>query len=307
MRPADLARLTALAAIWGAAFMLMRVAAPALGPLAIAALRVAIAGVALLAWFCWRRTRLDLVRDARHHLLIGLVNSALPFALYGYAALTLPAADLAILNATAPLFGAAFGALWLGERLTLARGAGLLLGLAGVALVVQPSAGGGVPGAAGAVAACLAASACYAAAGHYLKRRAAHLTPPATAVGSQLGAAVVLLPLLPVAGMPGPVDLRVMAAVLVLALACSALAYLLYFRLMQDMGPARALSVTFLIPVFAVAWGAIFLGEPVTAPMLAGGLLVAAGLRLVLPATRADVPSSGSPASGGLRRMNEDS
>jgi drug/metabolite transporter (DMT)-like permease len=282
MRASDFARLVLLAAIWGASFIFMRTLAPVLGPVLTAAARVTIAGVALLAWF--RLTGFDagLRRHWRQYLVIGVVNSALPFVLFSFAALHLPASYSAILNAATPLFAVLLSALWLGEPLTLPRLAGLAAGIAGVALVT--GAGPVVPDAAFALAtaACLAAALCYALAGIYIKRRAAGVKPMAIAGWSQMFAGLALLPLTPFVPAPGVVTAMVVANVLGLALLCSAVAYLLYYRLMADLGPSRAMSVTFLIPLFGMLWSALLLDETITLPMLAGCALIVGGTLLVV-------------------------
>jgi drug/metabolite transporter (DMT)-like permease len=219
---------------------------------------------------------------------VGVVNSAVPFTLYSYAALHIPASYSVILNATAPLFGAVFAAVWLDERLTARRLAGLAVGTAGVALVARGKGGGAAAeldaSFALAVAACLGAAMCYALSGIYLKRRAATVPPLAMAGASQLMAGLALLPLalaMPPAAWPSP---AVIGSVVALAVLCSAVAYLLYFRLLADVGPARALTVTFLMPVFGMGWGALFLRERITPAMLAGCALVVGGTLLVVRA-----------------------
>ncbi len=286
MRPQDLVRLTALAAIWGGSFVFMRVAAPALGPVVTADARVLLGGLVMMAWL--RAVRCDLAwrRHWRHYALMGVVNSAVPFTLYSYAALHIPASYSVILNATAPLFGAVCGALWLAEPLTWRQAVGLLTGTVGVALVARAP-GAEFDAAFGrAVAACLGAALCYALSGVYLKRRAAMIEPRAMSGASLLMAGLALLPLAlasPPRRAPSPAALLCVVA---LAVLCSAVAYLLYFRLMADVGPGKALTVTFLMPVFGLLWGVLFLRERVTPGMLAGCALVIAGTFTVLRARR---------------------
>jgi len=277
MRRADLARLLALAAIWGASFLFMRVAAPALGPAATADLRMLIAGAALAGYFAWRRFDVGWRRWAGQYFLVGAFNSAAPFLLYSYAALELSAGAMAVINATSPLFAALLGAAFLGERLAARRVVGLLLGMAGVALVSRPSGGSAL-----AVGAALGAALSYALSAVYLRRWAREVPARAMAAGTQLAGGVLLLPLaaaFPPAALPAPI---VWLNVLALGLLCSGLAYLLYFRLIGDLGATQALSVTYLIPIFGLLWGALFLGEPLSMAMLGGGLLVITGTALVL-------------------------
>jgi len=281
MRPADYGRLVLLAAIWGAAFIFMRVAAPALGAIWTAELRVLLGGAALLAWF--RLTGFDprLRHHARAYLVVGSVNIALPFVLYSYAAMHAPASLLAIINATAPMFGLIWGALFRDERVTVRKVAGLALGAAGVAFIAQPDAHAGGPQFAWAVAAALAACCAYGLAGVVIKRVAQGVPSKGMAAGNQLAAALVLLPLLPLVPPAAAPSWLVLGNVLALALLASGVAFVLYFRLIADVGATRALSVTFLIPAFGLLWGGLFLGEALPAGALAGAVLIVLGTVLV--------------------------
>ena len=183
--------------------------------------------------------------------MIGLGNSALPFSLYAFAALHVPAGYSAILNSTAPLFAALFADLWLDEPLTSRKIAGLALGCAGVSAIAWRGAGVITPAIAWSAAACLGAAACYGLSGIYVKRFARGVPSAGIAGCSQLAAGVALLP---------------------------GLAYLLDYRLMSDVGPTRALTVTFLVPVFGVLWGALFLHESITGVMVAGGAVTLTGI-----------------------------
>jgi len=281
MRAADYARLVLLAAIWGAAFIFLRVVAPVLGPAWTAEPRVLLGGLALVAWFRIAGVGLGLRRHARSYLLIGTANIAIPFVLYSYAAMHAPASLLSIVNATAPIFGLAWGATLGDERVTVRKAAGLALGVAGVALIVR------LPGAAGdaqfvwAVAAALAACCCYGVTGVLVKRHSSGATPQGMAAGNQLAAALVLLPLLPLFPPLAAPSALVLANLLGLALLASGVAFLLYFRLIADVGATRALTVTYLIPLFGVLWGWLFLGEALPASALAGGAMILGGTILV--------------------------
>ena len=216
-------------------------------------------------------------------LLGGLINSAIPFALYAWAVLHITTGLASILNATVPLFGAVVAWLWLGERIGRLRSLGLALGFFGVALLAWRApggAGGKSDLALWAVAACLGATMCYALAASYARRYLMDIPPLATATGSQLGAALFLA--LPMAltwpeQMPG---LRAWAAVGAIAVLCTGIAYILYFRLIVNVGPSRALAVTFLAPVFAVFYGVVFLSETVTLWMLGCALVIILGTLL---------------------------
>ena len=281
MNAADYARLALLAALWGGAFVFLRVAAPVLGPAWTAEFRVLLGGLALLAWFRLTGVDAGLRQHARFYLLIGAVNIAAPFALYSYAAMHLSASLLSIVNSTAPIFGLAWSALFRDERVTPGKAVGLALGIAGVGLVVQPPASDPAPQFGWALAAALTACCAYGVTGVLMKRFSTGASPRGMAAGNQLAAALVLLPLLPFlppAAAPTPI---VIANVLALALLASGVAFLLYFRLIADVGATRALTVTYLIPLFGVLWGWIFLGETLPAAALAGGALILAGTALV--------------------------
>jgi drug/metabolite transporter (DMT)-like permease len=280
MRQADTVRLVSLAAIWGASFLFNRITAPVLGPVLTAELRTLIAGVALAAWFAFSGFDPQWRRWWRQYIVVGILSSAVPFLLWAYAALTLPAGLLSVLNATSPMWGALCSAFLLGERLHGKRVLGLVLGFFGVALVTQPTGQETLPYPA--VAAALAAAFCYGLAAAYMKRWAGEVPARGMAVGTQLVAGVILIPFIPLwppAAAPTPL---VAASMLALGLVCGAIAYLLYFRLIADIGATGALTVTYLIPVFGVLWGAVFLGEALSAAMLAGAALVVLGTVFVL-------------------------
>jgi drug/metabolite transporter (DMT)-like permease len=281
VKPADYARLVALAAIWGAAFIFMRVAAPVLGAAWTAELRVLLGGLALLAWLRLAGVDPGLRAHWRAYLVIGGIGIAAPFALYSFAAMHAPASLLAIVNSTSPIFGLAWGALFRDERVTLRKAAGLALGVAGVGLIANPSGAAQEPTFIWGVAAALGACCLYGVVGVLVKRFSGGASPRGMAVGNQLAAAVVLIPLLPFAPPLAAPSALVIANVLALALLASGVAFVLYFRLIADVGATRALTVTYLIPVFGIVWGALFLGESVPAAALAGGVLILAGTALV--------------------------
>lgn len=282
MKPADIVRLVVLAAIWGGSFIFMRTLAPVLGPVLTATSRVTIAGVALVAYFRVTGFDAEVRRQWRHYLVIGVLNSAVPFLLFSFAAVHIPASYSAILNTATPLFAALLSALWLDERLTVVRVCGLAAGVAGVALVTGAGPVAADETFAMAVAACLVAALCYALSGMYIKLRAGTVKPMAIAGWSQVFAGAVLLPLVPFAPRSGAITPAVVGNVLGLALVCSAVAYLLYYRLIADVGPTRAMTVTFLLPLFGMLWSVLFLAEQITWPMLAGCALIVGGTVFVV-------------------------
>jgi drug/metabolite transporter (DMT)-like permease len=288
MRGADVARLILLAAIWGGSFPFLLLTVPELGPLATAEARLVLAGVTIWLYLRLMSTPLDWSRHWRHYVIVGAANSAAPFVLYAWSAQHLPASYLAVINAVSPLFGALVATLWLGERLSANAVFGIAVGISGVAILVGL---GPLPASATVIVAALAglaAAACYAIGGGYIKRRSLQTEPSALAGGSQIAATAMLAPFA-VASAPAALpSSTAMFAALALGVLCTGIAYLLYFRLIADVGPARALTVTFLIPVFGMAWARLLLGEPITLTMVAGCMLVLVGTGLILgwrPAT----------------------
>ncbi len=271
--------LVLLAALWGGSFLFLRVAAPVLGPVWLIMLRVLIAGLVLLPLVAQRGQLAVLRRNWRLLLLVGCLNAAAPFTLLAYASLELTAGMTSILNAMVPIFAALVGYLWYAEPLDARRGLGILLGFLGVLVLVgmpQP----GAPLAPLAVTAGLAAALSYVFAAHLAKRRLAQIPGLVFVTGSQLGAAALLLPLLPWSVPDSVPGVGVLASVLALAVLCTALAFLIYFRLLREVGPVRTLTVTYLIPVFAIAWGALLRVDSLMLHMLLGGVLVLLGVAL---------------------------
>jgi len=280
MRRSDVFELLTLAALWGGSFLFMRVAAPQFGPVALIALRVAIASCFLVPVLAWRGGLGTLRAHWPHLLAVGVLNSAIPFCLFAYAELTLTAGFTSVLNAAAPLFAAIVAFAWLGERMSSLRVLGLAIGFIGVIVLVGGSSAidakqGGV-----AVAAALSATVLYGLASSYTKRFLTGVPPLAVATGSQLAATIVLAPLAfwlwPAQTPTGNVWLHVIG----LGIACTGVAYILFFRLVAHVGPTRAVSVTFLIPVFGVLWGILFLGEQLTRNMVIGCAVILLGTSL---------------------------
>lgn len=268
-----------LAAIWGASFLFLRIAVPEFGPVPLIALRVGIATLVLLPVLRTAAARAQFRSKLWPLLVVGVTNSALPFTLFAVGALHLGAGFEAILNATTPLWAAVLGATLFGAPIGRAQIVGLGVGLLGVVILVgdQPVSQGA---AYWAVAAVLLAPMSYGYAVHYARRHLAGVDPALTAFGSQLTAAAVLV--LPAAyTWPAhAVQADIWAAVVALGVLCTGVAYVLYFRLVAQVGAAYAASVTFLIPAFGMLWGALFLHEPVTGAMLAGCAIILVGTAL---------------------------
>lgn len=269
-----------LAAIWGASFLFTRASAVEFGTLPTAFMRVALAALLLLPVLVWSGHWSAFKQRAVSIMFVGMLNSGIPFALYAYAVMSISTGLSSILNATVPLFGAIVAWLWLKDKPSSSRIAGLVIGFVGVALLAGDKASFKTGGSGWAVLACLCATLCYAVAASYTKRYLMGVPPMATATGSQIGASVGLaLPALWLwpEKMPG---LHAWGAMALLAFVCTGIAYVLYFRLIETAGPSRALTVTFLVPVFALLYGALFLGEVITLWMIACGCVVVCGTAL---------------------------
>jgi drug/metabolite transporter (DMT)-like permease len=300
MNAASLARLLLLAAIWGGSFLFMRVAAPVLGPTLLIGWRVGLAAAFLLAMAVLSGRSVGARSHARHYLILGAFNSAVPFLLFAFAAQTLSASLLSILNATAPIFAAAIASL---ARRKLPEGRvalGLVLGVAGVAVLASFDAVMLRSGAVVALLAGLAASLSYGIASTYAKS-APGVDPFANALGSMCAATLLIAPAIPFFPAHAPAGSSVVLSVVALGVLCSGVAYLLYFRLIADLGPASALTVTFLIPVFGVLWGRVFLGEAIGVHTVAGSAIVIVGTALVTGFT----PRGLMTGRGGWRKPAE--
>ncbi|WP_342420680.1 DMT family transporter [Paenibacillus sp. FSL E2-0178] len=277
----DLTTLLLLAFAWGASFLFMRIASPELGPVFTTELRVTLAGAALLFYAFVTRRKLGILKHWQQFLLLGAINAALPFTLICMAELHLSASLAAILNATTPMFAALAAWGTRQEKPGLAKSAGLIIGLIGVAVLVGWSPVPLTSTVLLSVGYSLCAALCYAFGGLYASRVGFGLTPLALAAGQQLGASVVLLPLAVIFAPDHLPSAAAVYSVLGLSLICTSVAYLLYFRLIASIGPVKTVSVTFLVPVFGLMWGAIFLHEPVYANTLAGLVIILLSVTLV--------------------------
>ena len=279
-----LADYLALGALWGSSFLFMRFSAVEFGAMATAAGRVGIAATFLLPIVLIKRLLPELKQHWKKIFFMGIFNSAIPFACFAFALLSITTGLSAILNATVPMFGALVAWIWLKDKPALSRVAGIAIGFSGIALLAwdkatfKPDASGMAPG--WAVLACLLACLCYGIAASFTKKYMAGINPMVTAAGSQIGATLGLaLPAVWLWPAKSP-SITAWVSLLVLGVACTGIAYILYFRLIEKAGPQRTLTVTFLIPVFAVFYGVLFLREGVTPWMLLCASVIVCGTAL---------------------------
>lgn len=277
MKPADLLRFLALAAIWGSSYMFMRIVAPAFGPLPLVALRMAGAALFFLPWTVGPTLRPLLRANAGGLFLVGALNSAIPFCLLSFAMLRLQAGYGAIIGATVPMFAVAIDALWWRHPLSRSRLFGLALGFGGVVLLAWDHLDFRSGGSGWAVLAALGAAACYGVAAHFGKHYFAGKPALLPAAGSMLASALMVAPFgawaWP-AQVPPALDWLFVA---ILAFVCTALAYLLYYRLIASISATALTGVTYVIPVFGLLWGAVFLHEQITLRIVLGMAVTLAG------------------------------
>lgn len=286
MRPADLARLVALAAMWGASYLFMRYAVPYMGPVLLIELRVLVAGTALFAFVTATGGHVGWRRHWRAYLFVGSVGLALPFVLIARALTAIDASTAAILNALAPLFASLVAAVWIRDPVTPAKAAGIALCLAGTAVLVgwtpTPMSAGQLLAASFSVI----ATALYGFTIVFTKVHLRESSPLGTAAGTLLMAALTLAPFTPVTRDLAAIPAMAWMAMLGLAVFSTAFAFILYYRLIADVGPVKAITVTLLVPVFGMIWGVAFLGEPLTAGRIAGCAIILCGCSLILGVVR---------------------
>ena len=276
-----------LAMLWGSSFLLQKYAVTDFGPFVMAFLRVLMASLLLMPLLALRGQMGVLRSNWKPILFVGMINSGIPFVLFAFAVLHISTGLTSILNATVPLWGAVVAWLWLGDKPNASRTLGLLIGFCGVAALSWSKASfsalfADTAGSASgwAVIACLVATLSYGIAASFTKKRLVGVPPMASAAGSQLGASILLIvPALMTIPVNTPTVTAWIALILLAGLS-TALAYILYFRIIERIGPARTVTVTFLIPVFGVLFGHLFLGEIVTGTMLLWGAVILLGTAL---------------------------
>lgn len=273
-------RLFGLSAIWGGSFLFMRMAAPVFGPAWLVFGRVGFAAIFLFILAHILRKNRDLLKNWKHFTIVSFLNSALPFFCFGAAALTLTTSQLAVLNATAPAWGYLVGLGIGAESFSARRVLGIILGTLGVYVIFQGPEIVHTQDFYIAVALCLLAALSYGVATNYAKH-AKSVEPFANAYGSMCYATLLVVPALFFFPMKGAVTVEASLAVLAIGVICSGVAYLIYFRLIRDVGATSALTVTFLVPLFGTLWGCLFLQESLSATAIAGMAIVILGTALV--------------------------
>ena len=278
------AMFVSLAAVWGASFLFVKIAVGALGPFPLMVFRVSIAGGLLIIYAMftkqswWTLTR----QNWRKFLMLGALNAAIPYVLIGYSQLHITASLGAILNSTAALFTALVAAIVLRESLNFGRIFGLVLGVIGVSILVGWSPLPMTTNVIIATIAALLSTLSYAFAGVYSASQFKNVPPMTVAIGQQLGATFILFPIGAIE-MPDNLTLSptIILATIGLASVSTAFAYILYFRLIEQVGPTKTLSVAYLIPVFGIIWGIVFLDETITIGTIIGLITILISVAMV--------------------------
>nr|WP_260327111.1 DMT family transporter [Vibrio crassostreae] len=258
----------------------MRIAANPLGPAVLIEARVLCAAVTLLLVSFYLKRKLSFNAHAKHFFILGLFNTALPFLFFAYAAQTLNASTLAILNSTAPIWAAIIGAIWTKTTLEARVLLGLGIGVTGVGVLVGWDAMNIGQEAILPIFAAVMAAFSYGIASNYTKQ-APKVEAFNNAHGSMWAAVLIVLPFVFFIPMREAPNLTITMSVILLGAVCTGLAYLLYFNLINELGAPSALSVTFLIPVFGILWGNLFLDEAIGINTVVGSILVITGTMLV--------------------------
>ena len=277
---ADLSGLVFLGALWGGSFLFLRIAVPHFGPVALIFTRTTIGWLVLLPLVV-SRARISW-RQAMHIFVVGVTNTAIPFTLLAYGTLSLSAGFSSILNSAAPVFTAAISWIWLGQKASASRAMGLLIGISGILILVWDKLSFHAGGEGLAVLAIVLGTVCYGIAGNYTRKYLQGVNSMWIAFGSQLGASLFLLfPALSYWPSEAP-SAKVWAAAISLGVFCTGLAYVIYFWLLENLGPTRAIAVTYLVPIFGVLWGCIFLGEALNTRMLLGAAVILTGTAITM-------------------------
>lgn len=269
--------LTVLGAIWGASFLFMRVSAREFGALALVEIRLALGALVLLP-ILWSGRAHFTRKHIGPLIFISAINSAIPFALFAWAAQRAPAGIGAITNATAVMFTALVAFAFYGEQISKRRAIGLVAGFVGVAVLASGKTDGNSVWSA-ALAGTFAAF-LYGIGGNMIRRKLAGIPPGAVAAATLVCASLLLAPFAIVSWPHAPIPLHSWVSAVLLGVLCTGVAYFIYFRLIYRIGAPRASTVTYLVPLFGVVWAWMVLGEPLTLSMAIAGALILGGVAL---------------------------
>ena len=270
-----------LAAIWGASFLFARISAPEFGPIAFTSIRIGIAALALLPILFMKNHWSLLKENLALITFIAMLNSALPFMLLAYTTLYLSAGVTSVLNSLVPIFSAVIAHYYLQDYLSRKQTIGLAIGITGVLILMSDKLALGnntiLP-----LGAAFLSGLSYAISANITKKKLSHVPPRVLAASSMFTAGILLIPfgiLNWPEQMPG---VHAWMAVVAVAILSTAFAYLIFFWLIKEIGPTRTVSVTLIIPIFGIIWGALFLSESITLNIILGTVVILVGAYLSL-------------------------
>lgn len=269
--------LVVLASIWGASFMFMRVLSPYLGPVLTASFRLLIGGSFLTLVYLKIGYKVDYKRNWKKLFLIGVISQAIPYFLFSYAALFIQSNVSVIMNSLSPLFGLVLSVLFLNDKFTIKQLIGLMFGVVGVVLISSVQSFESNADFFIGIALCLIAAFFYGLSGVYIKAKAKDIDARSIAVGSQLFAGLVLIPFISIFPVRQIPTFHLFLVLIVFGILCSGIANIIYFKIMKEDGPVKALMVTYLMPIFGILWGYLFLSEGITISLLIGGVIIIIG------------------------------
>lgn len=281
MKKQNIVLLIILSAIWGSSFIFMKHLAPKFGPLLTTFYRGLFAFLFLYIILMIQKHKINWKQHYKYFLVIGLINTAIPFALFSFAALHINSSLSAIMNSTSPLFSAMLGGLLLIEEFHSKKIVGLLLGIIGVVIISMNGQENSSDMFVLAIIACLVAALCYAIASLIIKTKATHIDSKSLATGSLFFASVFILFALPFNHGDGSATLIEYGYAVAFGVICSGLAFLIYFKLIREEGATKALSVTYLIPLFGIMWSAIFFQETLSNNTYIGGIIILIGVYFI--------------------------
>lgn len=282
MNLADLIRLLVLSVIWGGSFLFMRIAAPEFGPQALILVRMGGAALVLAPILLTSSHRHQFLKRWSDFLVLGFTAASFPFCLLAFATLSLEAGFTSLLNATTPICTAVMGVLWFGSRFKKPQYVGLFIGLLGVAVLSYDRLSFKEGGDGWAILAALTAPIAYGFAGNFTRLRFRDLPPQFVAAGSTAAATVLILPLGLMSWPDSNPSSKAWICAILLAVVCTAVAYLLFFKIISSVSAMATSTVTFLVPVSAIVWGYLALQEKLNAQIITGMIITFLGTALVI-------------------------
>ena len=267
--------ITILGAVWGSAFMFIKIATPELGPIALVNIRLAVAGLIFIPFLLQNKYLKHFKSNIKNILVLSIVNTALPFSLFAFASLESSSNMLSILNGTTAIMAVVISTIWLKVKLNVFQIMGVFVGLFGIIVLANPD---NIYISTKATIFCLGAAFCYALSANYIQKFA-HKTNTTVLIGWSLVIASILLIPLTMLNLPSQFPSpKVIFSILWLGVISTGIAFLGYVRLIEKIGAVKTATVAYFIPVFGVIWGYIFLSEPITLQILIGMMLILTGI-----------------------------